>query len=59
MTVVLLAADGSPGSEAAAASLVTQPLFAPPLVAHVIHVSPAADGLSGTIAGPAPGDAGC
>lgn len=41
MTVIVLAADGSPSSEAAAARLVTRPLFAPPLAVHVVHVSPA------------------
>jgi len=41
MTVVVLTADGSPSSEAAAARLVTRPLFAPPLVVHIVHVSPA------------------
>ncbi|WP_420992032.1 universal stress protein [Cupriavidus sp. 30B13] len=40
MTVVVLAADGSPGSEAAAARLASRPMFAPPLVVHVVHVSP-------------------
>ncbi|MBN3760639.1 universal stress protein [Burkholderia sp. Ac-20365] len=40
MTVIVLAMDGSAHSAAAAQRLAERPLLLPPLIVHVVHVSP-------------------
>ncbi|MGF6597696.1 nucleotide-binding universal stress UspA family protein [Paraburkholderia sp. GAS448] len=40
MTMIVLAVDGSPQSTSAALRLVERPFLLPPLVVHIVHVSP-------------------
>jgi nucleotide-binding universal stress UspA family protein len=40
MTVIVLAVDGSPQSTSAARRLAEHPLLRPPLILHIVHVSP-------------------